>query len=190
MIKENLPVDFRNNSMVEWIKVVISPFINIYGEFTLKYQIFIYQIGFTFQVMYLEKVLNNKFDPTNEGIYIVDGGITQKNYLYRKSESKPPKYKYRRWKQSINYVVGDYAIYENKVYRCIANNVHFNPALNPAKWVFHADVRFRRRTSEFNLQYDFIVKVPATVTFDVIEMRATIDFYRYAGKRYKIEILP
>lgn len=36
-------------------------------------------------------------------------------------------------------------------------------------------------------QFQFIVKVPTSVTFDEVIMRIQIDYYKIAGKQYKIE---
>lgn len=188
IIKENLPFFLQTPMRIDWLRAAIAPFISIHGEFRAKYQVLVYKIAFTFQVIYIEKVLNNKFDPVNTGIYIQDAGITVRHYLYRKSESKPPIYKYRLWKQNINYVVGQFAIDENKVYKCLVNNSHFIPSVNPTQWQYHTDVKFKRRNTEFAIQYNFIIKVPASVTFDVATMRGLVDFYRYSGIRYTIEI--
>jgi hypothetical protein len=35
---------------------------------------------------------------------------------------------------------------------------------------------------------DFVVYVPTTLTFDEIKLRALIDYYKLAGKKYTIEI--
>lgn len=187
IIKEHLPADLRVISVIEFLQVVISPFVEIYGEFMAKYQVLVYKVRFTGQVIYLEKILNDKFSPTSGGIYIVDGQTTPKKYLYRKSEGKPPQYRYRKWKGTYNYVPGDFGIYGNKVYKCLAAHTNILPLGNPTYWVYHTEVTYRRRNAEFNIQFNFIVKVPASLTFDSTSMRAIIDYYRLAGKRYKIE---
>lgn len=46
------------------------------------------------------------------------------------------------------------------------------------------------RESEYLAEYsDFIVLVPQGIVFDEARMRAVIDFYKLAGKRYKIQIV-
>jgi hypothetical protein len=41
---------------------------------------------------------------------------------------------------------------------------------------------------EGNIAYSFIIFMPDTVSFDEITLRAKVDFYRYFGKKYTIEI--
>lgn len=41
---------------------------------------------------------------------------------------------------------------------------------------------------EGNIAYSFIIFMPDTISFDEITLRAKVDFYRYFGKKYTIEI--
>lgn len=186
IIKENTPSDSQTPAMIDILKALVSPFVAIYVAFIATYQDYIYKVRFTGQVIYLEKVLNDKFSPISGGIYIVDGQPNVKKYTYRRSEAKPPQYRYRRWKSVYNYAPGDFAVFGNVVYRCLVANNNVPPP-NATFWVYHKDVVFKRRRSEFNIQFNFIVKVPAPLVFDPIAMSAEIDYYRLAGKRYKIE---
>ncbi|MDQ3072475.1 MAG: hypothetical protein M3Q97_04315 [Bacteroidota bacterium] len=43
--------------------------------------------------------------------------------------------------------------------------------------------------SEYDQETDFIVKVPAALTYDEDEMKAHINKYKLAGKRYAIEVI-
>lgn len=36
-------------------------------------------------------------------------------------------------------------------------------------------------------QYQFIIKIPASITFNEARLRALVDFYKLSGKRYLIE---
>lgn len=187
IIKENLPFFLQTTRRIDWIKALISPFNQIYQEFLIQYQVYSYKIRFNGQVMYLEKILNDKFSPTYGGIYIADGITLYPTYLYRKIEIQPPLYLHRKWKQSISYVVGNFVVHQNKIYKCLVNNIHVQPSLNPIQWQYKRDITFIRRRIEFNIQYDFIVRIPASLTYNVVSLRAIVDFYRLAGKRYKIE---
>lgn len=188
IIKENVPLFDHSIWLFDWLKVLISPFDKISKEFLIAYDLFVLKIRFNGQIIYLEKILNDKFSPTSGGIYIIDGNTNTPNYLYRKIEGKTPIYLYRKWKSTINYVVDNYVVINNKVYKCTVANIGFNPSLNPTKWVYHSDVVFFKRAVDFYIQYDFIVKIPSTLTFNNISLRAIVDYYRLAGKHYKIEL--
>ena len=188
IIKENLSEYFRGSNILSLLRVLISPFVALHLDFMQKYQVYVFKVRFTGQVAYLQKILNTVFSPNTGGIYIVNGQAITNRYLYRKSEGKPPQYRYKKWKSIYNYVPGDFAIYSNKVYKCRFAHTNIIPIASPFHWSFHKDVTYRRRRSEYNTQYDFIVRVPQIIPFNNAAMRALIDYYKLAGRNYKIEI--
>ncbi len=186
IIKEQLPFFLQTTRRIDWILALISPINKIYQEFLVQHQVYIYKIGFNGEVMYLETILNDKFDPINRTIYITDGLPFSPVYLYKKSEAKPPKYLHRRWKQTINYTIGQIVIHENKIYKALSNNIHNQPASNPLVWQYLRDIEYWRTRSEYLIQFNFIVNVPTSLVYDLNAMKALLDFYRLAGCRYKI----
>lgn len=188
IIKENLPFRLQTPIRMDFILVLFTPFIKIHQDFLLQYQVYVYKIRFNGQIQYLEKILNDKFSPTTGGIYIQDGNTNPVLYLYRQSESKPPLYLYRRWKTGVTYNTDTRVLDENKVYKALSVNTNIKPSMHPLVWQLQGDVTYMRRKSEMNMNFDFIVKVPSSLVFNIISMRAIIDFYRLAGKHYKIEL--
>jgi hypothetical protein len=186
IVKEQLKVEYHTPDFLTLLTAAISPFIAIHNEFMAKFKALIYKIAYTFQVNSLRKRLNDRFSPVSGGILIEDGFTVTKVYIYKASELKPPRYIYRKWKPNVNYVPDNYAVEGNKVYKCLVVNDHKQPSTHPTEWVYHNDVFFLRRSGEYNITYNFIVKVPISVVFDIVEMKAIIDYYRFAGKRYKI----
>lgn len=186
IIQENLPIFLQTIFRIKWILALIKPFKMIYSEFNSVMLEYIYKVRFTGQICYLETILNERFDPTGNGIYITNGNSNQQRYLYYRSESKPPDYIYFRHSLSQAYLTDDYAIDGAFVYKALSNNTGKKPSLYPAYWQYYKEVEFIYYRSEFSIQYDFIVNVPITILFDNKAMRALIDFYRLAGKRYKI----
>lgn len=55
-----------------------------------------YEMAFTGQVIYLEKLLNDKFNNSGTEIYITDRVISSRFYLHNKNEAKPPVYLYNQ----------------------------------------------------------------------------------------------
>lgn len=188
IIKENTPLEYHSVWLFDWLKVLVSPFVKIYQEFLIAYNAYVLKIRFNGQIIYLEKRLNDRFSPTLGGIYIIDGSLLNPIYIYRKVEVQPPLYLYRKWKPIVNYVVDDFSVKSNKVYKCLVANTNINPDTNPTEWQFIKEITFIRTNTEFDIQYNFIIKIPSAVVFNVIELRALVDFYRLAGKQYKIEI--
>lgn len=188
IIKENTPLEYHSVWLFDWLKVLVSPFVKIYQEFLIAYNAYVLKIRFNGQVIYLEKRLNDRFSPTIGGIYIIDGSPLTPLYLYRNVEAKPPLYLYRKWKATSSYAVNEFSVKNNKVYKCLVANTNIDPISNPTEWQYVKEVTFIRKKTEFDIQYNFIIRIPAAVVFNVIELRAVVDFYRLAGKQYKIEI--
>lgn len=186
IIKEQVPFLLRTPRRINWIKAMIAPFNQIYQEFLVQYQVYIYKIGFNGQIIYLEYILNRKFSPVSGGIFISDGVPVPKTFLYQSIELKPPRYMYNNWDAVTNYLVGHYAVKNNKVWKALANNTNSLPTVGNPDWAYHKEIEYLRTAAEFNIQYDFIVNIPSALVFNMVSLRGIIDYYRLAGKRYKI----
>lgn len=187
ILKENTPLELHSSDWFDWLKALISPLNKIYTESMQAYNIFIIKIAYTGQVIYLEKILNDKFSPISGGIYIQDGASLPKYFLYNTIESKPPRYLYMNWQPTTAYLAGEFSVKYNKVWKALNNNTNSIPSSVNTDWVFHKDIEFLRTNAEFNITYNFIVMVPVALVYNTIEMKAVIDFYRFAGLRYKIQ---
>lgn len=187
IIKQNLPLFLHILFRLDWIRSLIKPFKIIYNDFLIVKQEYIYKVRFTGQICYLKTILNQKFDPINNGIYITSTGPSGKYYIYRRSELKPPMYLYSRWQPLVSYAIGVYVVEGHYVYGPSTNtNVGIQPSLYPGIWPIHKKIDFLRRRSEFNLQYDFEINIPATLVYNSLHLRAVVDYYKLAGKRYQI----
>jgi hypothetical protein len=68
-----LPVRLRNTNMKAWLRCLIAPVKHIYNKFRTNREANRYYLAHNSQVVYLEAVLNDVFDPVGRGIYIEDG---------------------------------------------------------------------------------------------------------------------
>jgi hypothetical protein len=55
----------------------------------------------------------------------------------------------------------------------------------PPKQYLYLDTQY---LSGNEIYFDFIVNIPSSITFDEPKLRAEIEYYKLAGKKYKIEI--
>jgi hypothetical protein len=186
IIEESIPSFLHSLFRIQWIIALIKPFKMINSEFAQARIDYVYKVRFNSEIQYLEKILNDRFDPTGNGIYISDGTTISASYKYYKSEARLPKYVYWRWKPLQSYLIGDFAVEGNYVYQAITANTNKLPSINTSDWQYYTDVTFRYFRSEWNVQIDFIVNVPASLIYNSNQMNALINFYRLAGKRYKI----
>ncbi len=188
IIKENIPLFFHKPFRLAWITALIKPFKLMHVEFLQLRDDLIYKIRYSGQVIYLERVLNDKFDPTNRAIYITDLHLLNENYLYRKVELKPVTYLYRKWKVGTPYLIGEFSVDGNNVYKALTNNTGSQPSTNSGDWAFHKINIFLHQQGEFNSSGGFIVNVPSALTYSETLMNAIINYYRFASKQYIINL--
>jgi|ERR1019366_2943350 hypothetical protein len=186
IIKENLPLFLQKTQRLQFITALIKPLKLIKVDFDNICAYYSNKVIYNDRKIYFEKILNDTFDTTNRGIYISDDSIFNANYLYRKSELKPPKYLYRLWNSSISYVIGQYAVENNNVYRALANNTNHLPSTHPADWLYIAPIGYLKRKIEYTGFRGFIVNIPIALTYDDKQMQAIINYYRLAGVLYRI----
>lgn len=104
LIKRLLPIALRQPKFIDWLMTAFKGLRDIYSEFIQFRNDTTYWLYFNGQIIYLEHVLNDQFDPVNRGIYIENLADIQYDYLYNaieqrtpvyldnKSENKPPDY--------------------------------------------------------------------------------------------------
>ncbi len=141
----------RKPKQLQWIFAFIKPLKDLYDVFLAFRDDKLFDVAFTSQVIYLEHLLNVKFDPTNQTIFIdnvIDDFIP--NFLFTTAEGQPPDF--------------------------IFTTAEAEPPV------------FFLTTAELFGEVDFIVNVHVSVTFNEDEMKAVVNFYRLAGKRFKIVI--
>lgn len=84
-----LPVRLRNNKMKAWLRCLISPIKWLHVKFLRLRTEDVYTLAHTGQVVYLEAVLNDTFDPVARGIMIVDGSYEDPMFTYTIPEASP-----------------------------------------------------------------------------------------------------
>lgn len=154
---------------------------NSYYQFWYKINYF---LKFNAQVMNLERYLNDEFDNVNRGIYITTTG-SGLNYLFNTAESVI-RYYYNRWNIATPYVIDERIIYGNHIYISTQNGTGKSPTSWPNYWIKEGLAQFWWNESEDATIYDYTVWVPIAVTYTDAGMRAHINQYNLAGRRYII----
>ena len=84
-----LPPFLRNPKMLAWLKALVKPIQVINTDFLAFIRRIRYRIRFNGQVIYLEHLLNDFYDPTLRRIYLADGdalGLPQ--FIYNRVENR------------------------------------------------------------------------------------------------------
>jgi hypothetical protein len=84
-----LPVRLRKANMKAWTRCLVVPVKWLYNLFMASRTENLYFLAHNSQVVYLEGVLNDVFDPVSRGIYIEDGLYEDALFTYLDTESQP-----------------------------------------------------------------------------------------------------
>ena len=187
LIARNTYIGWITSIRMAWLNVIIKPVKDLYDAFILYRATALYKLNFNGQIIYLEHILNDVFDNANRGIYIDNTADLNRVYLFNSSELVTPVYVYNNYDAAIPYVVGEFSVYDNKVWVCSNNTTGNTPGVSSSYWNFDSDVLFLENESEYQSNYDFIVMVPAAVVFDINAMKSLVNYYRCAGKRFTIQ---
>lgn len=147
-----------------------------------------YELQFTGQRLYLEKWLNDKFDPVGQGIEIVNIQLTQNPFIFNKIEGRET-YSVNKYKAATAYVVGDRVSSVGIVYRCIQAGTGNTPASSPAFWTVVRDQLHLYNKNEIGTGVVFSVIIPLSITLtDQVRnnIKIEIDKFVIAGKEYEI----
>ena len=185
LVHLNLPPHKRMIIRWKWILLVMTPLKFKHTEFIEFYEDQKYRVAHTSQKISIEKVLNDKFDNDDRGIYIGLRNPIDQIFLRQKSEELPI-ILYNKWKSLTTYSIGDFSTHGSYVWIATAVSTGESPFDGSAYWSIHADRFYLHQSSEY-LPKGFIVYVPIAVVFDEDQMRALIDLYRLAGMYYEIQ---
>ena len=89
LVKWLIPIPILGKRIVAFIGVMVYELKTIYQNILRNRENFIYYLSITPQVVYLEKMLNDRYDPFTRGIHIDDGQSFDPIYHYKKLEDKP-----------------------------------------------------------------------------------------------------
>lgn len=96
-----LPVRLRQSKIIAWLVVLTWPVQQLYTLFKTNRSANLYRLTITPQVVYLERLLNDRYDTAERRITITDAVYHDPIYIYTKAESKP---KYLRKKSEAVYM--------------------------------------------------------------------------------------
>ena len=136
-----------NGTILKFIDSCLSGLQTLNNKFTAFTTETREDLKYNAQAIYLSKRLNDLYDYTNRGIYIVNIQSIHTKYMYRNSELQTD-YLYRN-SESQDFII--------------------------------------TRLFDRGLDYNYIIKVPISLTYSEDNFNATVIRYNFVGKRYIIE---
>ena len=88
----NLATFLRTRVRVQWLYVLITPLIGLYEVFKRFREDKLYQMSHNSQVVYLEKILNDNFDPVEREIVVQNTDLLEPIWHYDPVEQRPVYY--------------------------------------------------------------------------------------------------
>lgn len=147
-----------------------------------------YELQFTGQRLYLERWLNDKFDPVNQAITVTNVVLTQNPFIFNSIEGRE-NYVVNKWDVSETYVINDRISYGGEIYKALATTTGNIPDASPAFWTVQRDQIFLYNKTEIGGAIVFTVTIPVTITLsDQVRKNISdeIDKFVIAGKQYSI----
>lgn len=155
-------------------------------QFTLFIENF---LRFDARTIYLERYLNDLYDPVARQINIVNNNAANVLYLFNDAEQHTPVYMFNNWDSTTAYIASpeDFAVEGNVVYQCIANNTNQQPP-NATFWSVLQDIDY-----QFNFEdifpFDYRIDIPLSVTvqpeYSDDRIKAQINLLNSASKTYE-----
>jgi len=84
-----LPILWRRKASIGFLQSLIRPLVGLHYSFVQNRKRNIYRVNHNYQICYLEKALNDEFDPSERRIRIEEDFIAEYNYIYTFAENKP-----------------------------------------------------------------------------------------------------
>jgi len=95
-VRQRIPLEMRLPAVIALVVIVVSPAVFVYNLLLVFRDLALYNLLITPQVVYMEKMLNDRYDTAARRIYIQDGLDNTPIYLYQKAEGKPPLFLYQK----------------------------------------------------------------------------------------------
>ncbi len=147
-----------------------------------------YELKFTGQRLYLERWLNDKFDPVNKAITVTNIVLTLNPFVFNKIEGREM-YVFNKWKSATAYVTNDHVTHLGIVYKALQATTANTPASSPAFWSVVRDQIYLFNKTEIGGAIVFTVTIPVTITLNAqttADIKTEIDKFVIAGKNYEI----
>jgi len=154
-----LPLNLRKEKVIAWLKVYVSLIKIMMDNFAIYREEKLFFIAHNSQVIYLEHILNHRFNPNQNtqdpnyvgnGIYIDDGQSSDEVYIYNTSEAASDTFLHNSSETSFTEV-----------------------------YLYNA--------SQTQSYVGFIINVPNSFNVNENELKALVNRLKLAGKLYTIK---
>lgn len=191
IVNQLLPHFLRKDNLLRLLFSAIKPLstlnndattIETFGQLSpsmYQFELFIKNfLRFDARTIYLERYLNDQWDPTNRQINIVNNNNPDVLYLFNDAEQSDDVFFYNNWDATIAYIASpeDYVAEGNVIYKCNTNNTNQQPP-NAAFWDVDGPITFMY-SLEDEFPFNYRIDIPLTVTGQT----------NYSNERFKEQV--
>jgi len=141
----------------------------------------------------LQKYLNELFDPTNEGILIVNNAVIDVTYRFNNSEQHDEDFDYNAWDITVDYAASgefilapDGNVYESKTTPNLGNeppNGSFWDLISTAKeYSFNEADEY---TADYTIKIPLIITTASNVDYSNEKFMAIVNQFNASGRTYQ-----
>ena len=188
-----LPLRWRNTTMKEWLQACTSGLKDTYDAFIAYKAYFDNRQLFSAHKLYLEKFLNDNFNPSSTpGYYpiIIENKTIPRRVFFRRKAELQPVYFYKKWDAVTVFSINQYCVGADSIlYSCILSAFN-KPVSNATYWTPVREIDYWYQKAEYSTFVNYIVKVPTYITLtdlQVLQLQEKIDQYNVAGMNYVIQ---
>lgn len=202
LIKQLLPFRLRLAHVISFVHSILFPLQYIHDSLVSYRDKKQYELSISPQVIYLEKLLNDTFNPLSayDDIYITDSrDFDILVYMGNEGEQEAGVYFGNQYLPFISYSTGDEVIYDGITWKAIQDVSGITPGTNPSYWVEPGDeseeAPYIGNASEYNLGVLFTVNInqalhdQLTVDNRLGELDSLINQYKMFSSTHKIVVV-
>lgn len=189
LVYDFLLIKWRKSNNISLIMLALSYIRKIWDMFVDLRAYYVSDFYFTGQTMYVEKKLSDFY---NCSVLIEDGEFIPPVYVFNNIEELTPIYTLNTFNIDETYYLGTEILYNNEIYTYNDEGNQVYPNEDPSASLLSQVYDFMLyNNGETSLATDFIVKFPKSKyeilkESDFLKINNIIEFYKLAGKTFKI----
>ena len=151
-------------------------------------------VAFDARTIYLQKWLNDYYDPVDQRIVINNNNNLPFQYLHNKAELTTAFYMFNNWDSTIAYVASpeDYVHYKGFIWVSIVNGTNKEPDSQPSFWTKFDEIEYFFNVSD-TFPVDYIVEIPISVEmipdYTTDRIVSQINLFNAAGTTFEIRVV-
>ncbi len=151
-------------------------------------------VAFDARTIYLQKWLNDYYDPVKERIVINNNNNLPFQYIHNTAELATRFYMFNNWDSGTAYVASpeDYVHFKGFIWVSIANGTNKEPDSQPTFWTQFEEIEYFFNVAD-TFPVDYVVEIPIAVEmqpdYTTARIVSQINLFNAAGTTFEIRVV-